>query len=351
MIKFILKRFVLMFFTLLVMSMLSFAVIQLPPGDLISKYIQDLETGDGSFGLQAGGAWEGGTAATIAQAEYLRAYYGLDKPFYIRYLKWISGFPKLEFGHSFLKRGTSSGQSVKITEIIQDRLWMTMVLTGATIIFTFLVSFPIGIYSAVRQNTIGDYTASFVGFIGISVPDFLLAVVLMFIFFAYFDQPVGGLFTGEMEYEPWSFAKFLDLLQHLIIPVIVLGTSGTAGLIRILRNNLLDELQKPYVVTAHAKGLSHWRVVMKYPVRVAVNPMISGIGGLLPSLIGGSVIVSVILNLPTIGPLLLQAVQRQDTYTGGFLILLLGILTVIGVLISDIMLVVVDPRIRMWDTE
>ena len=154
-----------------------------------------------------------------------------------------------------------------------------------------------------------------------------------------------------MEYKPWSFAKFLDLLQHLIIPVIVLGTSGTAGLIRVLRNNLLDELQKPYVVTAHGKGLSYWRVIMKYPVRVAVNPMISGIGSLLPSLIGGSVIVSVILNLPTIGPLLLQAVQRQDTYTGGFLILLLGLLTVIGVLISDIMLVVVDPRIRMWDTD
>ena len=351
MIGFILRRFVLMFFTLVVMSMLSFAVIQLPPGDLITKYIQDLETGDGSFGLSAGGAWAGVTEATIAQAEYLRAYYGMDQPYYIQYLKWVSGFPKLEFGHSFLKRGTSSGQSVKVTEIIQDRLWMTMILTGVTILFTFLVSFPIGIYSAVRHNSIGDYTTTFIGFIGISVPDFLLAVVLMFIFFAYLNQPVGGLFSGEMEYKPWSFAKVLDLLQHLIIPVIVLGTSGTAGLIRVLRNNLLDELQKPYVITAHGKGLSYWRVIMKYPVRVAVNPMISGIGSLLPSLIGGSVIVSVILNLPTIGPLLLQAVQRQDTYTGGFLILLLGLLTVIGGLISDIMLVVVDPRIRMWDTD
>ncbi len=269
----------------------------------------------------------------------------------IRYLKWISGFPRLDFGHSFLRRGTSAGSRIKVTELIQDRLWMTMILTGTTILFTFLISFPIGIYSAVRQNTIGDYTATFVGFIGISVPDFLLAVVLIFVFFAYFDQPVGGLFTGDIEYEPWSIAKFLDLLQHLIIPVIVLGTSGTAGLIRILRNNLLDELQRPYVVTAYAKGLSPWKVIMKYPVRVAVNPMISGMGNLLPSLIGGSVIVSVILNLPTIGPILLQSVQRQDTYAGGFLILLLGILTAIGVLISDIMLVVVDPRIRMWNTE
>jgi peptide/nickel transport system permease protein len=351
MLAFISRRLILAFFTLVVMSMLSFAVIQLPPGDLISKYIQDLATGDDSFGLSAGGAWTGGTASTIAQADYLREYYGMDKPFYVRYWKWISGFPKLEFGHSFLKRGTSSGQSVKVTEIIQDRLWMTMLLTGTTVLFTFIISFPIGIYSAIRHNSIGDYTASFIGFIGISVPDFLLAVVLMFIFFKYFDQPVGGLFSGEMEYKPWSFAKFLDLLQHLIIPIIVLGTSGTAGLIRILRNNLLDELQKPYVVTAHAKGLSHWKVIMKYPLRIAINPMISGIGQLLPSLIGGSVIVSVILNLPTIGPLLLQAVQRQDTYTGGFLILLLGLLTVIGVLISDIMLVIVDPRIRMWDTE
>jgi len=273
------------------------------------------------------------------------------KPFYIRYLKWISGFPRLDFGDSFLRRGTSSESKIKVTALIQDRLWMTMVLAGSTILFTFLVSFPIGIYSAVRQNTIGDYTATFVGFIGISIPDFLFAVVLMFIFFKYFDQPVGGLFSPDLEYEPWSFAKVLSLLQHLIIPVIVLGTSGTAALIRILRNNLLDELRRPYVVTAYAKGLSHWKVVMKYPVRIAVNPMISGMGSLLPNLIGGSVIISVILNLPTIGPILLQSIQRQDTYAGGFLILLLGILTVIGVLVSDIMLAIVDPRIRMWNTD
>ena len=179
----------------------------------------------------------------------------------------------------------------------------------------------------------------------------LFAVVFMFIFFKYLDFSVGGLFSGDIEYEPWSIAKFLDMLQHLIIPVIVLGTSGTAGLIRVLRNNLLDELKRPYVVTAHAKGLSHWKVVMKYPVRIAVNPMISSMGSLLPNLIGGSVIVSVILNLPTIGPILLESIERQDTYAGGFLILLLGILTVIGILVSDIMLAIVDPRIRMWNTD
>ena len=343
MIQFILRRLVLVFFTVWVLTLLAFAVIQLPPGVMLTTYVLDLEAGGHRYA-----SIEGSGQVAIDQGNRLREYYGLDKPFYIRYLKWISGFPRLDFGDSFLRRGTSSESKIKVTALIQDRLWMTMVLTGSTILFTFLISFPIGIYSAVRQNTIGDYTATFVGFIGISIPDFLFAVVLMFIFFKYFDQPVGGLFSPDLEYEPWSFAKVLSLLQHLIIPVVVLGTSGTAGLIRILRNNLLDELQKPYVVTAHAKGLSHFKAIMKYPVRIALNPMISGIGQVLPSLIGGSVIISVILNLPTVGPLLLESVQMQDTYTGGFLILLLGLLTVIGVLISDIMLVIVDPRIRMW---
>jgi len=346
MLTFILRRLVLAFFSIWVLTLLAFAVIQLPPGDMLTTYIEDLESGGNRFA-----AIQGSGQVAIEQGNRLREFYGLDKPFYIRYLKWISGFPKLDFGDSFLRRGTSSESKIKVTELIQDRLWMTIILAGTTILFTFLVSFPIGIYSAVRQNTIGDYTATFVGFIGISVPDFLLAVVLMFIFFKYFDQPVGGLFSGDIEYEPWSVAKFLDMLQHLIIPVVVLGTSGTAGLIRVLRNNLLDELKRPYVVTAHAKGLSHWKVIMKYPVRIAVNPMISSMGSLLPNLIGGSVIVSVILNLPTIGPILLESIERQDTYAGGFLILLLGILTVIGVLVSDIMLAVVDPRIRMWNTD
>ena len=346
MLTFILRRLVLAFFSIWVLTLLAFAVIQLPPGDMLTTYIEDLESGGNRFA-----AIQGSGQVAIEQGNRLREFYGLDKPFYIRYLKWISGFPKLDFGDSFLRRGTSSESKIKVTELIQDRLWMTIILAGTTILFTFLVSFPIGIYSAVRQNTIGDYTATFVGFIGISIPDFLFAVVFMFIFFKYLDFSVGGLFSGDIEYEPWSVAKFLDMLQHLIIPVVVLGTSGTAGLIRVLRNNLLDELKRPYVVTAHAKGLSHWKVIMKYPVRIAVNPMISSMGSLLPNLIGGSVIVSVILNLPTIGPILLESIERQDTYAGGFLILLLGILTVIGVLVSDIMLAVVDPRIRMWNTD
>ena len=287
-------------------------------------------------------------AAKLAQE--LREYYGMDKPFYVRYGKWVWNMRKLDFGYSYLRRGTSGGSQIKVTELVQDRLWMTLILTAATVLFTFVVAFPIGIYSAMRQNTVGDYTATFIGFIGLSVPDFLFTIILMYIFFKYFDQSVGGLFSPEMEYEPWSIAKFFDLLNHLIIPCVVLGTAGTAGQVRILRNNLLDELGKPYVITARSKGLAHWRAVMKYPLRIAINPMVSGIGQLLPSLIGGSVIISVILSLPTLGPLLLSSITGQDVYAGGFIVLMLGVLTVIGVLISDIMLAIIDPRITMWDS-
>ena len=316
---------------------------------MVDQYIDALM--EGSYFIGNIGANPAPLQETQKEAQYLREYYGLDKPFYVRYGKWVWNMRKLDFGYSYLRRGTSAGQQVKVTEIIQDRLWMTLILTAATIFLTFIIAFPIGIYSAMRQNTVGDYTATFIGFIGLSVPDFLLTIILMYIFFKYFDTSVGGLFSPDIEYEPWSIAKVLDLLNHLIIPCVVLGTAGTAGQVRILRNNLLDELGKPYVVTAHAKGLSVWRSVMKYPLRVAINPMISGIGNLLPSLIGGSVIISVILSLPTLGPVLLESIQKQDTYAGGFIILLLGILTVIGVLLSDIMLAIVDPRIRMWEEQ
>ena len=258
---------------------------------------------------------------------------------------------KLDFGYSYLRRGTSNARQIPVTELVQDRLWMTLILTAATVIFTFIVAFPIGIYSAMRQNTVGDYTATFIGFIGLSVPDFLLTIILMYVFFKYFDTSVGGLFSPEIEYQPWSLIKLLDLLNHLIIPCIVIGTAGTAGQVRILRNNLLDELKKPYVITARSKGLVHWKVIMKYPLRIAINPMVSGIGQLLPSLIGGSVIISVILSLPTLGPILLESIQGQDVYAGGFIVLMLGILTIVGVLISDILLAIIDPRIRMWVSE
>ncbi len=345
MIAFISRRLILSLFSIWVISLLAFAVIQLPPGDAVDRYIEGL------LEQSHGGQAHMGIEASILEADEVRQYYGLDKPFYIRYGKWIWNMRKLDFGYSYLRRGTSNARQIPVTELIQDRLWMTLILTASTVVFTFVVAFPIGIYSAMRQNTVGDYTATFVGFIGLSVPDFLLTIILMYLFFKYFDTSVGGLFSPEIEYEPWSLTKILDLLWHLIIPCVVIGTAGTAGQVRILRNNLLDELEKPYVVTAKSKGIAHWKAIMKYPLRIAVNPMISGIGQLLPSLIGGSVIISVILSLPTLGPILLESIRGQDVYAGGFIILMLGILTIVGVLISDIMLAIIDPRIRMWDSQ
>ena len=330
MFAFISRRLILSVFSVWVISLLAFAVIQLPPGDAVDRYIESLLT------QSAGGQASMGIEASVLEADEVRKYYGLDQPFHIRYGKWIWNMRKLDFGYSYLRRGTSNARQIPVTELVQDRLWMTLILTAATVIFTFIVAFPIGIYSAMRQNTVGDYTATFVGFIGLSVPDFLLTIILMYVFFKYFDTSVGGLFSPEIEYQPWSLIKLLDLLNHLIIPCIVIGTAGTAGQVRI---------------TARSIGLVHWKVIMKYPLRIAINPMVSGIGQLLPSLIGGSVIISVILSLPTLGPILLESIQGQDVYAGGFIVLMLGILTIVGVLISDILLAIIDPRIRMWDSE
>ena len=255
---------------------------------------------------------------------------------------------KLEFADSFgtLDNTYDNGRSVK--EMLQQPIKLTIALTAFTISLTWLMGIPIGIYSAIRQHTIGDYFFTFIGFSGLAVPDFLLGLVLMYVFYAYFDMSVGGLFSGDYQLAGWGYGKVMDLLRHMIIPAIVLGTSGTAGLIRIMRNNLLDELGRPYVTTARAKGLVGWKTILKYPVRVAINPFISGIGQMLPALVGGSVIVSVVLSLPTVGPILLAGIMRQDTYVVGAIILLLGLLSVIGILISDILLVVVDPRIRLY---
>ena len=244
MFAFISRRLILSVFSVWVISLLAFAVIQLPPGDAVDRYIESLLT------QSAGGQASMGIEASVLEADEVRKYYGLDQPFHIRYCKWIWNMRKLDFGYSYLRRGTSNARQIPVTELVQDRLWMTLILTAATVIFTFIVAFPIGIYSAMRQNTVGDYTATFVGFIGLSVPDFLLTIILMYVFFKYFDTSVGGLFSPEIEYQPWSLIKLLDLLNHLIIPCIVIGTAGTAGQVRILRNNLLDELKKPYVITA-----------------------------------------------------------------------------------------------------
>ena len=270
----------------------------------------------------------------------LVAQTGIGKSIAFQYWKWISNIVfRLDFW-AWEHWEDSTG-------IVMHRLFNTLWLTGFTIVITWLLGFPIGIYSAVRQHSVGDYVFTFAGFAGLAVPDFLLGLVLLYVFFAFFDMSVGGLFSGDFEDKPWTLSKVMDLLKHLIIPGIVLGTSGTAGLIRIMRNNLLDELSKPYVATARAKGLVEWKMVMKYPTRVAINPFISSLGTLIPTLIGGSVIVSVVLALPTLGPFMLDSLLYNDVRTAASIFLLLGVMSVVGILISDILLAVADPRIKL----
>jgi len=337
MLAYVARRIVLAGFTLWTISILAFVIIELPEGDAVDEHFDAL--------LAAG------KEIDRARLEPIRRYLGFDQPRHVRYGKWIWHLMEGDLGFSFYgARETASGcipplNSVK--QIIGDRLWLTVALTGFTILVTWSFAIPVGIYSAVRQHSVGDYVFTFLGFSGLAVPDFLLGLVLMYVAFAYFDMSVGGLFSADYANKPMSLAKAYDLMNHLWIPAIVLGTSGTAGLIRIMRNNLLDELGKPYVVTARAKGLGSMRTVLKYPVRVAINPLISTVGYLLPSLVSGSIIVSVVLSLPTIGPVFLTAIQQQDPYLAGFIVLILGLLTVIGTLVSDLLLAVVDPRIRL----
>ena len=338
---YLVRRTLLAVFTVFAISFLSFVIIQLPEGDYVDWYI-DRTAGSGcdcsTFGISAN--------PTEEQKEELRELLGLNKPMMVQYWDWISAIIfKADFGYGYF-----AGERHHIKQIIIDTLPATVLLTAFAIMITWVFAIPIGIYSAMRQHSIGDYAFTFLGFTGLAVPDFLLALVLMYVFFAWFDHSVGGLFSGSYANLPWSLGKVVDLLKHLIIPGIVMGTSGTAGLIRIMRNNLLDELGKPYVVTAQAKGMVTWRAVAKYPVRVAINPFVSGIGGMLPALVGGSVIISVVLSLPTLGPILLKAIRTEDRYVAGSIILMLGTLTVGGVLLSDLLLVVVDPRIRLTGT-
>jgi peptide/nickel transport system permease protein len=326
MLAYILRRLLVAIGTVWVISVISFVIIELPPGDYVTSYIAQLMST--------------GSLVTQEEAENLRAQYGLDQPVYVQYAKWMWLVLHGDFGVSMeWKR--------PVTEVIGDRLLLTVLLALTAVIFTWILAIPIGIYSAVRQYSLGDYAFTCIGFIGLAVPNFLLALVIMYLAFAYFGASVGGLFSTEYLDAPWSWARMLDLLQHLWIPAIILSTAGTAQLIRILRANLLDELRKPYVVTARAKGLSEFRAILKYPVRVALNPFISTVGYTLPYLVSGSIIVSIVLSLPTVGPLLLKALLAQDMFLAGTIVLLLGVMTVIGTLISDILLIWVDPRIRL----
>ncbi len=326
MLPFMIKRTLYMIPTLFAISLVSFVIIQLPPGDYLTTLVASLA----SQGEQVD------PAALVA----LRERYGLGQPIYVQYYKWISNIIlRGDFGQSF-------AWNMPVSALIWERLVLTVVLSLSALFFVWIVAFPIGIYSAVKQYSLGDYFATFIGFIGLATPSFLIALVLMYVAFKYFNQSVGGLFSPEYQEAPWNWAKVLDLLGHLWIPMVILGMEGTASLIRVMRANLLDELRKPYVVTARAKGLPEWKVILKYPVRLALNPFISTVGWILPGLVSGSAILSIVLSLPTTGPLLLRALLSQDMYLAASSILLLSVLTVIGTLISDLLLAWLDPRIR-----
>jgi peptide/nickel transport system permease protein len=323
------RRFALAAVTVWAISVISFAIIQLPPGDFVTAYIAQLQSM--------------GTIVSQAEAEGLRREYGLDQPFPVQYYKWLRRALQGDFGIAMEYRRP-------VTEVIGDRLALTAVLTLTSIVFTWILAIPIGIYSAVKQYSLGDYFFTLVGFLGLAIPNFLLALVVLYIGFVLFEANVGGLFSPQYSNAPYSWAKVLDLLNHLWLPSIILAVAGTAQLIRVLRANLLDELRKPYVVTARAKGLAEWQVIRKYPLRVALNPLMSTVGYLLPLIVSGSIIVSVVMSLPTVGPLLLKALIAQDMFLAGTIILLIGMMTVIGTFISDLLLAWIDPRIKLEST-
>jgi peptide/nickel transport system permease protein len=326
MLSYIIRRLLYMIPTVLVISIISFVIIQLPPGDYLTSMVA--------------GMAERGEEIDAATIEALRARYGLGEPVYVQYYKWMRGILlRGDFGQSF-------EWSRPVKDIIWERLGWTLVISVCTVLFIWVLAFPIGIYSAVRKYSVGDYVATFIGFVGVATPGFLLALVLMYIAFSQFGQTVGGLFSPKYLDEAWSWGKFWDLLSHLWVPLVILGTSGTASLIRRMRANMLDELHKPYVLTAKAKGLSEWKAIIKYPVRVALNPFISTIGWELPKIVSGSQVVGIVLSLPVTGPLLLRALKAQDMYLAGSFIMMISVLTVIGTLISDLLLAWFDPRIR-----
>lgn len=326
--RYLLRRTFYMLFTVWVISVISFVVIQLPPGDYVTTLTSQMVS-------------LGGRELTPEYAEQLRELYGLNEPMYVQYFKWISNILfRGQFGYSFIYKRDAA-------ELITERMPMTFALSFSSFILIWVIALPIGIYSAVRQYSIGDYIFTFLGFIGLAVPSFLLALILLFVSQKYYGQAMIGLFSQEYADAPWTWAKFVDMLKHLWIPALLIGLSGAAGLIRTMRANLLDELHRPYVGTARAKGLSETRLLLKYPVRHALNPFVSTIGWVLPSLVAGEVIVAIVLNLPTSGPVLYQALQSQDMYVAAGFILLLSVLTVIGTFVSDILLVILDPRLRL----
>ena len=329
MLRYVLRRILAMIPTLLVISMLVFVIIQLPPGDYLESHIAELQSQ--------------GEAVDEQKIQFLREQYGLDKPLPEQYWYWLIGMLQGDFGYSF-------EYDLPVTEVVGDRLFLTVIIATATILFTWMIAFPIGIYSATHQYSWGDYGLSTLGFLGLATPNFLLALIMLYLANVYFGTSIGGLMDPEYIGEPWSMDKLVSILEHLWIPVIVIGTSGTAGMIRRLRANLLDELQKQYVTTGRAKGLPPGKLLRKYPLRIALNFFIADVGSLLPTVISGAEIVAVVMSLPTTGPILLSALQSQDMYLAGSFLMFLALLTVVGVLISDIALALLDPRIRLGGT-
>ena len=338
MIRFLLRRFVTMAVTLLIISALVFFIIKLPPGDFLSNQIAELRAQ--------------GESASIAKAEFLIMQYGLDKPAWQQYLVWLGVMPGPN-GFSGLLQGDwgwSFEYDKPVVDVIGDALWLTLLVNLAVVIFIHVISIPIAIYSATRQYSIGDYVATFIGYIGLATPSFLLALILLYYMNRWFGVSIGGLYDAQYAGEPWTWAKTQSLLSHLLVPTVVIGLGGTAAMIRRMRANLLDELGKQYYVTAKAKGLAPTKALLKYPFRMSLNPFIADIGNVLPEVISGSVIVSVVLSLPTTGPMLLQALKSQDVNLAATFLLFVAVLTVIGMLVSDLLLAALDPRIRFGAT-
>lgn len=335
MIRFLLRRLVTMAVTLAIISALVFFIIKLPPGDFLSNLIFELRAQNDN--------------ASIAKAEFLMKQYGLDRPAWEQYLIWIGIMPGPN-GFSGLLQGDwgwSFEYDKPVVEVVGDALWLTLLVNLAVVIFIHVVSIPIAIYSATRQYSVGDYLATFIGYIGLATPSFLLALIMLYYMNRWFGISIGGLYDSEFAGEPWTWPKVQSLLSHLVVPTVVIGLAGTASMIRRMRANLLDELGKQYYVTAKAKGLAPTKALLKYPFRMSLNPFIADIGNLLPHLVSGSVLVSLVLSLPTVGPILLSALKSQDQFLAGFILMFVAMLTVVGMLISDLLLAWIDPRIRV----
>ena len=326
MLTFLARRLLIMILTLLVISVLVFIIIQLPPGDYLSTLIAELQSQ--------------GEQVAEEKIDFLRQQYGLDRPLVEQYAVWLLGLLRGDLGYSF-------EYNKPVSEVIGDRLLLTVILNFATVLFVYLVSFPIGVYSATHQYSWGDHGLTFLGLLGLATPNFLLALILMYLANVMFGTSIGTMMDDHLINEPWSLAKAWSVLEHLWVPVLVIGTSSTAGMIRRLRANLLDELHKQYVITARAKGVPPGRLLLKYPLRMALNPFVADIGNLLPHIVSGSVIVSAVMSLQTTGPMLLAALQSQDMYLAGSFLMFLAVLTVVGMFLSDVLLAMLDPRIRL----